>query len=49
VAAAQYTFVILDLGHCNVSDFCYLRFEICHLNVKISTSVKRDACGQRQC
>ena len=42
-------FVILNFGHCDLFVIWYLRFGIFHRNVNVSSSIKLDACGQRQC
>jgi hypothetical protein len=41
-------FVILIFGHCDLFIICYLRFGIFHRNLKVSSSIQLDACGQRR-
>jgi hypothetical protein len=39
-------FVILKFGHCDLFVICYLRFEIFHRNLKVSSSIKIEAAAR---
>ena len=37
--------VILNFGHCDLFDICYLRFEIFHRKRSVSSSIKLEAAA----